>query len=348
MINFKNYQDIKEFVDTHSADEIREVLKNETSLVVKALVDNMLGQDPSDYIEESIVDPLNHLIECEKFLTPENIKILLPRDTELLIAMFKTKFANEAYHKYMANQFELSANDLLDIVLMEKDETSLDVDLDSRSMTVQPKDAESYYLLVSFMKYFLNQAKIDLPEDNEEVELMQAVMDRIPLQIISVSGKMVYVVKDLAKREVKGNTESITSQLMMVFTRTISQPMTKYLGVGLVLGVMMAASPDAQAGGMGAIAEKINGLNASLSEVQTSAPKGCEFGAKVLHQNGVNIQYEVMLGDYVIHGSLTKLGSISKTFEQKVGVLKNAKGCGLSKEDVSKFAHKIGDKIGDL
>lgn len=323
----KNFNDIKDFLDANPSNkEIGQI----SNPLVKALILAVKENETFELQALALEDMNNYLNFIENFTHIESNKFLFFSNFHLLTHLITT-------HNHELVKIYLHYNPSSKLQIYQILE-SLNFDF-SINYLVKENQLVLNNQLNKF-KYLLDPIEIS---QSDELSLLKDVYDLIPLELSLQFDRFIV---DLKKGvSLLPQKDSIMTKFNLAVSRFAQSDATKYVGVALALGLAFMGEASA---GVNEASDYINAVNNSLNQMQGDLPAGCEFGAKVISKNGLGMTYEVQLGDYVVNTKFTKLGNISETLDQTIYKLKEAKGCGLDKSDVSEMSKKITQMVSKL
>jgi hypothetical protein len=323
----KNFNDIKDFLDANPSNKEISQISNP---LIKALILAVKENETFELQALALEDMNKYLNFIENFTHLESNKFLFFSNFHLL-----THLITAHNHELVKTYLNYNPSSKLQIYQILE---SLNFDF-SINYLVKENQLVLNNQLNKF-KYLLDPIEI---AQSDELSLLKDVYDLIPLELSLQSDRFIV---DLKKGvSLLPPKDSIMTKFNLAVSRFAQSDATKYVGVALALGLAFIGEASA---GVNEASDYINAVNNSLNQMQGDLPAGCEFGAKVISKNGLGMTYEVQLGDYVVNTKFTKLGNISETLDQTIYKLKEAKGCGLDKSDVSEMSKKITQMVSKL
>lgn len=324
----KNYNELKDFLEVASSQEKYDFLKECKEPLLPFLVLSLENGQSKHFHEAGLENLDEYFPFIMKFFHPEIKDIILIPHMKVLKNLILNK-ADPQLILQLKETISPSNNQVLSLI----EELS---GIHQFFANYNCKNAQ-LELDTSLLKYNYLLPAIHVHHD-DDFDLMKSIFDNIKMDIIVKDDNFLAVVHNESRNQVEENKTSILNKISMIASRVISSPVTKYAGVALALGLVMTG--NAEASTKDAV-DYLEAVNKSLSSMGNDLPSGCEFGVKILSKNGLGINFEVKLGDYMVNTKMLKTGNIYESVDQTVYKLKEAKGCGLSKADAVEMANKM-------
>ncbi len=324
----KNYNELKEFLDGATSQEKYDFLKECKEPLLPFLVLS-IENGQSKHFHEAGLDNLDEYLPfLQKFFHDEIKDIILIPHVKVLKNLISLN-ADIQLITLLKDYINLSNQQLLSLIesLTGSSQISAVYNCKNNQLVLESSVLKFNYLI----------PHIHIHQD-DDFDLMKSIFDEIKMDIIVKDDTFMAIVHNESRNQVEENKSSILNKISMIASRVISSPVTKYAGVALALGLVMTG--NAEASSKDAV-DYLEAVNTSLSSMGNDLPSGCEFGVKILSKNGLGINFEVNLGDYMVNTKMLKTGNIYESVDQTVYKLKEAKGCGLSKADAVEMANKM-------